>query len=140
MNETEGLTATANDGINNPLNIRATNIAWEGKITKAGANFEAFQTMWQGYRAGMKNVLTVSSGRSFNDTIPILSPATENNIPAYIAAAQQNGVDTTVAISDLDEADFKQLIANMAKHEQGDDFTINEADIDAAYDAIHNNG
>lgn len=138
------LTPTANDGINNPLNIRANKAnAWLGKITPAGNNFEQFSAMWYGYRAGMKNLLNVAKQtptHSFNDTIPVLSPASDNNnVPAYIQAIENAGVDTSVDVSTLDESSFKALIKAMAYHEQKAGFTVNEADIDAAYDDVFNN-
>jgi hypothetical protein len=139
---TTGLTPTANDGINNPLNLRVEAVNnWQGKITQAGAKFEQFATMWQGWRAGMKNLLNMSkqtTTHSFNDTIPILSPNSDGNNDAnYIkGVAGNSGVDTSLDLTTLSADDFKAVVKAMAKEEQKADFVINDDDVNMAYDSL----
>lgn len=140
---TQELTKTANDGINNPLNIRATDNAWFGKITTNGAKFEQFDAMWKGFRAGMKNVVNVAkqtTNQDFTDTIAKLSPNSDNNNDAVYTSQVKSmaGIDATESIPDMSEATFKAMIKAMAYVEQGSNFVVNEADIDAAYEDLQN--
>lgn len=76
---------------NNPLNIRITATAWQGKITpNTDGEFEQFKTLELGIRAALVNIRTLIR-RDHCDRLPLLigkwAPSSDgNNVGAYIKA------------------------------------------------------
>lgn len=98
---------------NNPLNIRKTSIAWQGEKPTTGS-FEVFDTLQNGFRAGLKNILThVSRG---SNTIPKLvavwAPPTENDTKAYIfSVLKTTGLPASTVIDKTNIAVIAQAMA-----------------------------
>lgn len=76
---------------NNPLNIRKSSVAWQGKLVESSdPSFEQFKSMEWGIRAGLVNIRTyIKKYRC--DTISTIirkwAPASDgNNTAAYIDA------------------------------------------------------
>lgn len=71
---------------NNPFNIRVSFSRWLGKVTHQGVDFEQFDTLEHGLRAGFKLIINYYK-RGFC-TVPSIinrfAPPTENNTRAYI--------------------------------------------------------
>ena len=137
---TEGLNPTAGGGINNPMDIRteASN-AWVGKRTQPGAAFEAFDFMWQGYRAGIKTLQTLyNSGKTtLTSIIETYAPACDNNdCSSYIAAVSNlSGIAPDVDLQPYinDQASMTTIVTAMTGVEQGSGFSVNSADIATAW-------
>lgn len=152
---TEGIVKTAADGENNPLDLRVSNNAWHGKITPVpGQQFERYIYMWQGYRAGMLTFLAhyKDGQHTLNDIFAgTLNPATgkyengyapaeDGNDPAAYAktvgdfAAIDPAADLSSFIQDGNK--IMLIIAAMAREEQGDEFVVNSADLQMAWNNI----
>jgi hypothetical protein len=105
-------------GINNPGNIRSTEIKWKGKITKPGDSFESFDTLENGIRAMYKNLMSYRSRgiNSIHEIIHTWAPESDNNnTPAYIKTVS---LATKLSpISPLDIMDYPSLISAMSKVE-----------------------
>lgn len=91
---------------NNPLNLRTSNLRWQGKVTPAGAEFEHFDTAFNGLRAGAKNVLNYQKIHGLNTVAEIIAryaPSSENPTPNYIAFMCRRlavGQDDPINLSD----------------------------------------
>ena len=116
-------TTAINSRNNNPLNIRDTNIPWQGAVGSNGG-FETFSNAEYGYRAATKNLYT-SQEKHGNDTLAKIitrwAPPSENDTAAYIArVAADTGIDPN-AVVDLktNPALTKSLLESMTKHEGG---------------------
>ena len=74
---------------NNPLNIRKSSSAWQGKITPSGDSaFEQFISMDYGYRAALRTMRTYINKYGANTIEKIISrwaPPSENNTLSYIS-------------------------------------------------------
>lgn len=109
------------DRNNNPLNIRFTNIAWQGKKTegKSDNDFEEFESRDYGWRAAYKNIETKMK-RGLNTITKLVSewaPPNENNTNGYIQfVAQKTGIDPNAVIT---QADLPKIGAAMAAVESG---------------------
>lgn len=80
---------------NNPGNLRATNIAWQGKTGNDG-EFEVFESPEAGLRAASVNLATGGDrgANTVRSAISRWAPSNENDTEAYIAAvSEQLGVD-----------------------------------------------
>ena len=127
-------TTAINSRNNNPLNIRDTNIPWQGAVGSNGG-FETFSNAEYGYRAATKNLYT-SQEKHGNDTLAKVitrwAPPSENDTAAYIArVAADTGVDPN-AVVDLksDPALTKSLLESMTKHEGGGMGKFDESQIE----------
>lgn len=109
------------DRNNNPLNIRFTNIAWQGKKTegKSDNDFEEFESRDYGWRAAYKNIETKMK-RGLNTITKLVSewaPPSENNTNGYIQfVASKTGIDPNATIT---QADLPKIGAAMAAVESG---------------------
>lgn len=109
------------DRNNNPLNIRFTNIAWQGKKTegKSDSAFEEFESRDYGWRAAYKNLETKMK-RGLNTITKLVSewaPPSENNTNGYIQfVASKTGIDPNATIT---QADLPKIGAAMAAVESG---------------------
>jgi hypothetical protein len=105
----------------NPLNIRTTNIPWEGKVGN-NAGFETFSSPEYGYRAAAKNLYTYNK-QGLNTTRELISkwaPNNENNTEAYVQkVAKDLGVDPDANLGNLKDnpALTKNLMKSMTEHE-----------------------
>jgi len=109
------------DRNNNPLNIRFTNIEWEGKKTsnKTDNDFEEFESRDYGWRAAYKNIDTKMK-RGSNTLTKLISewaPPSENNTSGYIQyVSSKTGIDPNAIIT---QADLPKIGAAMAAVESG---------------------
>ena len=109
------------DRNNNPLNIRFTNIAWQGKKTKGKSDndFEEFESRDYGWRAAYKNIET-KMNRGLNTITKLVSewaPPTENNTNGYIQfVASKTGIDPNAVLT---REDLPKIGAAMAAVESG---------------------
>lgn len=111
------------DRNNNPLNIRFTNINWEGKKTqnKSDADFEEFESRDYGWRAAYRNIQTkIDRGlNTISKLIKEWAPPSENNTSNYIQVlSSKTGIDPDAVIS---EQDLPKIGAVMAAIEAGKD-------------------
>lgn len=108
---------------NNPLNIKKSNTAWQGKTAGTDTVFETFSSAEYGIRAGAKILLTYQSKYGLNtvkDIINRFAPTIENDTNAYAQhVAQQMGISTTKAINVKDIDTLIPLVTAMIKHENG---------------------
>ena len=106
----------------NPLNIRTTNIPWEGKVGN-NAGFETFSSPEYGYRAAAKNLYTYNERDGLNTTRELISkwaPNNENNTEAYVQkVAKDLDVDPDANLGNLKDnpALTKNLMKSMTEHE-----------------------
>ena len=140
---TPGLNKTANDGINNAVNIRANKAnAWHGKITPEGNIFEQFELMWYSYRAGIIILwnLYAQGKTTLNLIIATYAPASDGNTPvqyaATVAAAANISPDDSLAPYMHDKDTMSAIITAMAKVEQGASFEVNPDDVIAAWENL----
>jgi len=142
-NLTTGSIDTSNDGVNNPLNIRVSNNAWQGKNTLPGKSFESFEKMWQGYRAGLINLQSIfkAGHTTLTDMISVYAPKDDgNSLQTYV-----QGIENATGIDPLnddmtqyinDGPTMQAIITYMAQLEQGANFKVNPADIQLAWNNI----
>lgn len=140
---TSGAIDTANDGVNNPLDIRVSSTAWQGKNTAPGKKFESFANMWQGYRAGLVNLRTIfnKGNTTLTQMIGVYAPASDSNDVANYVSGLANAAgidplndDMTALISD--GPTMQKIITYMARLEQGSSFSINPNDVVMAWNNI----
>lgn len=99
--------------INNPFNIRITETHWLGKIDSSDPEFEQFDTMEHGLRAGYKNLLTAEykHGRdTIRKIITAYAPPDENDTEHYIAEVCKR---TEFGENDHIDLDQKSTLVNM---------------------------
>lgn len=117
-------TGVRSDRNNNPLNIRFTNIAWQGKKTdgKTDNAFEEFETRDYGWRAAYKNLnkkISIDGLNSIRKLISSWAPANENNTEGYISyVSEKTGIDPDAVLSSNDER-LAKIGAAMAAVESG---------------------
>jgi len=106
---------------NNPLNLRKTNINWEGKISGKDKSFETFITPEYGIRAGAKiliNYQELYNLNTVNQVINRFAPASENDTKSYIdhiANELEVGPNDPIIVKD----NLFKIIKTMIKHENG---------------------
>jgi hypothetical protein len=105
-------------GVNNPGNIRTTDIKWRGETTQPGDAFESYDTIENGIHAMYMNLITYRNRGIFtiDKIINTWAPAKDNNnVPAYIKTVSNL---TAIAPTDLlDLTDYPHLISAMSKVE-----------------------
>ena len=97
---------------NNPFNLKATNISWQGEI---GVNdgFEVFSTVEYGLRAGLMDLLhdRGEGQNTIHSLIMEFAPPSENDTTAFI-----NSVSNDLGIAALQELPkSKNLMLNLAR-------------------------
>jgi hypothetical protein len=118
---------------NNPLNIRISASAWQGKINPStDSEFEQFSNVQYGFRAGAKTLRTYRSKYGINTVRGIISrwaPSTENNTSNYVSfISKQLGISPDLIIDVTNSEMCAQLIYAMSKMEAGSGwFTLDEA-------------
>lgn len=109
---------------NNPLNIRKSGIAWQGKVT-AGTDpdFEQFTHLKYGLRAAIVNIRTYIR-RDHLDTIRQIvtrwAPPSENNTEAYVnKVSELSGIAVSQRIVYNDKSSILRIVRAMAQVECG---------------------
>lgn len=108
---------------NNPLNIRRTNIAWQGETEGLDEAFETFVSPEHGIAAAVRNLQAYQDRhgiRTIGEAIARWAPESENDTAAYIARIEERTGLT--ADTPLDARDFRQmqlLIPAMVEVENG---------------------
>lgn len=130
---------------NNPGNLRFTNIAWQGKITKEKntdykLGFEQFTEVKWGIRAMLRDLLNdIDKGKN---TIRLLineyAPPVENNTLNYInVVANSLGMTPDQKIVNVDALFMLKIGRAIISHENGKDGKlILDSDIDDAIDIL----
>lgn len=107
---------------NNPGNIRASSIPWQGKTGNDGV-FEIFATASDGIRALARNLKAYQlrhGDQTIADLIKRWAPPNENNTQAYIAAvAAETGIDATANVNLNDQTTLAKITAAIIRHENG---------------------
>lgn len=94
---------------NNPLNLRTSLIRWQGKVTPPNAEFEHFNTSFNGIRAGAKNLISYQKIHGLNTVSEIISryaPSSENPTSSYINFMCKKLSVAPDATLDLSNPDF----------------------------------
>lgn len=106
---------------NNPLNIRKSANAWQGK-TESDNAFEKFIAMKYGIRAGVKNLQTYYNRDRLTSVSKIINkwaPPIENHTVNYIAyVAKAIGVDKDATLPYTTDT-FSKLVSSMSEMENG---------------------
>lgn len=123
---------------NNPLNIRVGN-HWQGEVSEpTDTEFEQFQTMFFGVRAGFVLLKRYMMRYHLDTVAKIISrwaPPSENNTPEYIRrVASRIGVEPNLVISWYDRKTMLALVDAMILQECGT--TIANDIIEDAYEAV----
>lgn len=113
---------------NNPLNLEAT-VNWTG-MTGNDGRFARFETMDQGVAAADRNLQTYATKHGLNTVSGIIgrwAPSTENDTNSYaMTVARELGVDPNAPLDMSDPGVRRQLIASMARVENGQPVDIPE--------------
>lgn len=118
---------------NNPLNIRISSSAWQGKINPStDVEFEQFANVQYGFRAAAKTIRTYSSKYGINTLRGIISrwaPSNENDTNNYLTfVAKQLGISPDLVIDVTNRELCAQLIYAMSIMEAGRGwFSLDEA-------------
>lgn len=128
---------------NNPLNIRKGN-NWQGeRHPQADKEFEEFQSMIMGLRAGIKLVRNYIDGKtswgrpcqSIDALVTRWAPPSENNTQAYIkAVSEATGIHPLQRIYSNNRDMVCRIVQAMAKQETGS--TIDMQLIRSAWDLL----
>lgn len=128
---------------NNPLNIRKGS-NWQGeKRPQTDTEFEQFESMQYGVRAGFKILRQYMSGYNglterFNTIEKIVrrwAPPSENNTRAYIEQVSKlTGIPATLKISFTQRSYMVAIVDAMIRHECGQ--AIDLQIIESAYDMV----
>jgi hypothetical protein len=73
-------------GTNNPMNVRRSDIPWQGKVAGGNGPFEDFDTPQDGIRAGLKTFLAKfhqHGARTIYEAIKQYAPPEQNPTRAY---------------------------------------------------------
>lgn len=111
---------------NNPFNLRNSDrYAWQGEIGTDYQGFVIFDTLDNGVRAGIKNLINgyFSKGLTIRQMITKYAPPTENNTENYIKyVAKPFGKDSHVPLSVQDKKTVVERILKM----EGEGYPVTE--------------
>ena len=124
---------------NNPLNIRISSNAWQGKVSNnTDGAFEQFTDMAHGYRAAFLNMRKrIQSGdNTLRKMIEKWAPASDGNRPLQYAqtVAQAAGIGIDDALDPNNKDVMTKIAAAMARIENGADTDM--ADVVAGWDLL----
>jgi hypothetical protein len=127
--------------LNNPLNIRKTDLRWRGEVESGRRDFEAFATLADGLRAGAKLLLNYQlrhHRRTVAAIVDRFAPAGDGNPTAAYAefVARQLGVGPTATLDLTDPATLTSLLRALIRFEQGGNFVTLEQIAGAVRQAI----
>nr|WP_319509412.1 hypothetical protein [uncultured Draconibacterium sp.] len=112
---------------NNPLNLRRTNIEWHGeRKVVTDQEFEEFETMEFGLRAGLINMRTqIRNGyETLEQLINRWAPASENNTVNYVNIVSEKSGYAPTDILEFDKEEMFPVVEAMVKIESGMDLTL----------------
>ena len=128
---------------NNPLNIRKGN-NWQGeRPVQTDSQFEQFESMQYGIRAGFKilrNYMSGYNGRvkplvTVHDIVSRWAPESENNTKAYIGnVCRMTGLHEFEKISFAERSKMVSLVDAMIRQECGR--AVDVQHIESAYDML----
>jgi hypothetical protein len=109
---------------NNPLNIRLSNISWEGEIIpNTDGSFVQFSDATYGIRAGAKiltNYCKLDGLSTLRDYINRWAPSSENDTNSYLnAVCQACNSDPDDSYDVTDPAKLGVLVSAIIQHENG---------------------
>jgi len=111
---------------NNPLNLRRTDTEWKGEKSEiTDTEFEEFETMMWGLRAGLRNMRTkIQQGyKTLGSLISVWAPPTENKTSNYIdLVVKATGYDKNVEL-EFDSDFMFPIVSEMCKIESGFELT-----------------
>ena len=129
---------------NNPLNIKKSSTAWQGKVEGKDENFETFRDIFWGCRAAIINLRThLEQDRhclirtTIAREIRKWAPDSENNTQAYINYVVENmkvPADTKLKFSDKNTVCC--LLYWMARYENGRDADVHLYWFERAYEMV----
>ena len=116
---------TRGERLKNPLNLRISDNAWQGKITPPqDQSYEQFDTTEHGLRAGAKLLLTYFHKYGLNTVDGIISrfaPSNENDTKSYIAdVCSRMGVSPNDSLVLSDVTTLTNLVNAIVWHENGE--------------------
>lgn len=118
---------------NNPLNIRISSDAWQGKIGNDGA-FEKFSSMTYGLRAGIIILRTYYNKyglKTIREMITRFAPPSENNTNSYVNnVSSRTGIDADKTLT-FNKATMLPIIVQMCRIECG--YIPSNVELDAAF-------
>lgn len=112
---------------NNPLNLRRTSIEWKGEKSEVtDKEFEEFETMEFGLRAGLINMRTqIRNGyETLEKLIGRWAPPTENNTENYVKIVSEKSGYAPTDILDFQKEELFSVVEAMVKIESGMDLDI----------------
>lgn len=116
---------------NNPLNIRVSSNAWQGKV-KSDNGFEKFIDMKYGIRAAVKNLQTYYNRDKLTSVSKIINkwaPPSENHTSNYVNyVAKGIGIDANSTLPYTADA-FAGLVSVMSEMENGKSYGIPKAEV-----------
>lgn len=123
---------------NNPGNLRATDIQWQGKVGNDGS-YEQFATPEAGVRAGMVNLQSMvrETDGTLAGVIGKWAPSNENDTPAYIRdVSQKTGIASTTVLDPSNKQQMSAVLGAMFQHENNGKSVSDQAfntGVNAAY-------
>jgi hypothetical protein len=106
-----------NYGLNNPMNVRRSDIPWQGKVAGGNGPFEDFDTPQDGIRAGAKTVLAKfheHGAHTIYEAIKQYAPPKENPTRAYAEfVAKQVGIGPDDPINPNDPSVLEKICEAM---------------------------
>lgn len=122
-----------NERNNNPLNIRANDIQWDGKVGESGG-FVKFESVEYGFRAAAKLLANYSRLYGINTVRTIIErwapPEDDNHTENYIGfiARNMNLSGDSVVTAEM----YPELMLFMSQFEGSKRFTIEQSQVGAA--------
>lgn len=123
---------------NNPLNIRISSSAWEGKISpNTDGSFEQFESMGYGFRAAfvlLRNYID-SGYNTIEKIITRWAPENENHTASYIKnVSLHSGIPYYATLQKDDKDKLIKIVYQMAVVENGQEPLL--SDINTAWEMI----
>lgn len=105
----------------NPMNLRISANAWNGKVQGDDKSFETFASVEYGIRAGAKTLITYQERHGLNTVNEIINrfaPPFENDTNSYavhVASVLGVGLDEPIDV----KQNLFPLVSSIIKHENG---------------------
>lgn len=115
----QGPGMTVGDQNNNPGNIKASQVAWEGKVGQNGG-FEQFATPEAGVRAATVNAQHIlrNSDGTLSSLVNQWAPPSENNTPAYLQSiVSKTGIPANQPVNPDDPAVMGKIMPAIFQQE-----------------------
>jgi hypothetical protein len=101
--------------LNDPFHLRASAVKWDNETTQPGDVYERFPTVYDGARAGIKNLLNKQRLHGLNTPLTIVSavsPPSENPTAAMARqVAKECGAPSVLAKIDLEQPATLKCVA-----------------------------